>query len=474
MQRKPKVLMLLPNQRWSKRRAEWTIHPYGLCVILAILKDFCDIAFLDAHVDDLTPEACGEILRELAPDVVGVSVLSDTYREAGFKACDIAKEYVPKAATIMGGVFVTTRPKKAMGHPTVDYGVMGEGEYIMPEIVRYIMGQRDTLPEEGVVFRKDGELVIRPQKTFITDLDALPFPDYSVLDFTKYSTTFYKEPSAPRALPYGKMVTSRGCPVGCVFCEVEHIAGKKVRAMSPERVMAEVRWLVDTYGIRSIEFLDDQLIGNVRRFRRLLELLIEADLDLVWCAHNVSVFYLNEEILDLMRKAKCVYTSLAVESASPRVLKDIVGKPVKLEHAKRMASYARKIGFESCGLFVIGFPGETWDEIRATIQFASELEVDYVKLNIAAPFEGTRLHKLAVETGAIRPDFDMDEVEWGRGVMSTSEFTADQLLILRAFEYDRINFGTPERRERLARMMGMTMDEQTAMRRRTIDLKLQH
>lgn len=468
---RPRVLMVLPNQRWCGD-AHWTIHPYGLCVMLALLKDWCDTAFLDAHVDNLDQEAFAARVAAFNPDVVAVSVLSDSYRQAGFTACELAKRAAPRAATVMGGVFVTTRPAKAMANPAVDFGVMGEGEYVLPRIVRHVMGQEPELPEEGVVFRRDGRLVVRPQKTYITDLDALPFPDYSVLDFAKYSTEFYHEPSAPRAVPYGKMVTSRGCPVGCVFCEVEHIAGRKVRAMSPERVIAEVEHLIEHHGIRSIEFLDDQLIGNVRRFKRLLNLLVERDWDLVWNAHNVSVFYLDEELLDLMKAAKCVYTSLAVESGSPRVLKEIIGKPVDIGHAVRMAEHARTIGIDTCGLFVIGFPGETWNEIRATVQLAATLPVDYVKINIAAPFPGTRLHELAVRTGALPADFDMDQVAWGKSVMATDEFTPDQLRILRAFEWDRINFATPEKRAKLARMMGLSEEELDRIRRKTIDLRL--
>lgn len=470
---KPRVLMVLPNQRWCGD-AQWTIHPYGLCVMLALLKGWCETAFLDAHVDDLDPETFARRVAAFDPDVVGVSVLSDSYRRAGFQACELIKQAAPRATTVMGGVFVTTRPAKAMAHPAVDYGVMGEGEYVFPQLVRHIMGQEPNPPEEGVVFRAaDGELVIRPQKTFIEDLDRLPFPDYSVLDFTKYSTEFYHETSAPRAVPYGKMVTSRGCPIGCVFCEVEHIAGRRVRAMSPERVIAEIEQLIADHGIRSIEFLDDQLIGNVHRFRRLLELLIAKDWDLVWNAHNVSVFLLDEALLDLMKAAKCVFTSLAVESGSPRVLKEIIGKPVNIDHAVRLAEHARAIGIDTCGLFVIGFPGETWDEIRATIRLAETLPVDYVKINIAAPFPGTRLYDLAIRTGALPPDFDMDTVAWGKSVMATDQFTPDQLRILRAFEWERINFATPEKRAKLARMMGLTLQEVDAIRRKTIDLKLE-
>jgi len=468
---KKKFLMIIPNQRWCAGD-EWSIHPYGICVMIPLIKDMCHVELLDANVDNLSVEEAEARIGHFAPDLVGVSVLSDSHRESGFLACEAAKRVCPNVITIMGGVFVTTRPERAMSCSAVDYGVIGEGEYVLPKLVSFILGHTSSLPEQGIVFRNNGRLEIRPQTQFIENLDELPLPDYSVLDFSKYSMEFRKEVSAPRAIPYGKMVTSRGCPVGCCFCEVEYIAGKTIRSMSPERVITEIQWLIDSYGIRWLEFLDDQLLGKVNRFKTILRMMIERDWDLQWSAHNVSVFFLDEEILDLMKASKCLFTSLAIESGSERVLREIIRKPVKLDHARRMADYARKIGLDTCGLFVIGFPGETWDEIRQTIKLAEDIGFDYVKINIAAPFQGTKLYDLAKETNSFIPGLDLDRVGWGEAVISTDEFTADQLRILRAMEWDRINFGTAEKRENIARMMSIPLEELQRIRRKTINLHL--
>lgn len=472
LQRKPKVLLTIPNQAWGGD-AVWSIHPYSMCALIAILRQYgCEADLLDANVDALSKEETRSRISEYRPDIVGVSVLSDSYREAGFTMSRLAKQTVPRCTVIMGGVFVTTRPKKAMLCPEVDYGVVGEGEHVLVELLDYLTGKVDKLPSEGIAFRENGEIRIRPQKTFITDLDALPMPDYSVIDYSKYSMGFRKEVNAPRALPYGKLITSRGCPVGCCFCEVQHIAGRKVRSTSARRVIDEIQILVEEHGIKSLEFLDDQLLVPKKRFLEILRMLIEKDWDLVWNAHNVSVFYLDEELLDLMKASKCQFTSLAVESGSPRVLREIIKKPVDIEHSMRMAEYCQKIGMDTCALFVIGFPGETWNEIRQTIRVAGEIATDYVKINIAVPFPGTPLFDMAVEAGAIHPDVDFDTLSWGKAIMSTDEFTADQLQILRAMEWDRINFTDPERRDKIAKMMGITPEELDLIRRKTINLHL--
>jgi anaerobic magnesium-protoporphyrin IX monomethyl ester cyclase len=468
--KKPKVLMVIPNQRWV-RLAEWSIHPYSVCLLIAIIKDQCGVGFLDANIDDLTIEETENKIANFVPDIVGVSVLADSYRNSGFNVCEIAKRVVPKVITVMGGVFPTTRPEKAMECHYVDYVVIGEGEKTFPQLIQYIVGN-DKIPDEGIAFRNGNKIEIRPQKNFINDLDALPMPDYSVLDFSKYSMNFKKEPQAPRVLPYGKILTSRGCPINCVFCEVKSISGMKIRAKSPERVISEIETLINDYGIKSLEFMDDQLLGKVDRFKEILRLMIKKNWDLEWMADNVSVFYIDEEMIDLMKSTKCFYLSLAVESGSPRVLKDIIKKPVKLDHVKRIADYARKNGIDTCSLFVIGFPGETWNEIRQTIKFAEDLGTDYVKINIASPFRGTDLYDLAKSTNTIIPDVDFDDIDWCKAVISTDEFTPDQLTILRAMEWDRINFTSVQKRGKVASMMRVTMEELDKIRHKTIDLTL--
>ncbi len=469
--RRTRIQLVIPNQRWSQSM-EWSLHPYAACSLIAMVKDEYEVGFLDANVEDLTVQEAEKRISGFNPDILGVSVLANAYQSSAFKICEIAKGINPETITIIGGVFVTTRPDIALSSSHVDYGIMGEGEYVFLELIKFILGSNDRPPSSGVILREGSKLSINPQDEFIKDLDALPLPDYSLVDYSKYSMNFRKSVDAPRALPYGKIITSRGCPIGCIFCQVENISGKKTRYKSVDRVIEEIQSLIDNFGIKALEFEDDNLLGKIRRAKKLFKRIAEKNWDLVWNAMNVSVFYLDEEMLDLMKASKCQYLSMAIESGSPRVLKEIIHKPVKLDHAKAMAKYARKIGIDTTALFVIGFPGETWDEIRQTIQFGEDLGTDYVKINVATAFPGTKLHTLALETNSIDPDFDYDNVHWGIAGISTDHFTSDQLTILRAMEWERINFASENKRQKLAKMMGVSIEELETIRRKTINIKL--
>jgi radical SAM superfamily enzyme YgiQ (UPF0313 family) len=437
-----------------------------------IMNDY-EVKILDANADDMSRDRVRTYLKDFNPDVIGVSVLANAYKTAAFEVCEIGKACNPRTVTVIGGVFPTTRPESAMESPFIDYGVMGEGEYVFPELLDFIFRKKDSLPGEGVILRTaDGGIRPLPQTKFIRDLDALPLPEYSLIDYTKYSMHFRKSVDAPRALPYGKIITSRGCPFGCVFCQVENIAGRTTRFKSVDRVIEEIGVLVEKYGIKSIEFEDDNFLGNIPRSKELFKKMIAKDWGLKWNAMNVSVFLLNEEILDLMKASGCQYLSMAIESGSPRVLKEIIHKPVNLDHAKKIADYARSIGIDTTSLFVIGFPGETWEEIRQTIRFAEELDTDYVKINVATAFPGTKLHKLAVDMNALDEKFNFDCIEWGKAGISTDEFTADQLSILRAFEWDRLNFSSRKKKEKVAQMMGLSPDELERIRKSTVDIRI--
>ena len=266
--RNARIQLVIPNQRWSQNM-EWSIHPYAACSLIAMIKNEYEVGFLDANVENLTVQEAEKRIADFNPDILGVSVLANAYKSSAFKICEITKKLNPETVTVIGGVFVTTRPDIALSSPYVDYGIMGEGEYVFPELIKFILGSKEIPPSSGIILRKGTKLSINPQKEFIKDLDALPLPDYSLLDYSKYSMNFRKSVDAPRALPYGKIMTSRGCPIGCIFCQVEYISGKKTRYKSVDHVIEEIQFLIDNFGIRALEFEDDNLLGNVPRAKKL-------------------------------------------------------------------------------------------------------------------------------------------------------------------------------------------------------------
>ena len=470
MNKRLKLALLVPNYRWNEvdKRALWHIIPYSLCLLAEMVSDICDVTIIDAYTADMTPQVFKETLKTLQPDVVGITVSMDQFSATGHLAAKLIKWIDPNITTILGGVYATVNPELAVEDEYVDYVVIGEGEYVIRDLIHYLIG-KGSLPNKGVCYKTGDSIVNTQRAELIEDLDALPLPAYHLIDFEAYSNSApRKSVDSPSLLPYARIMTSRGCPQQCIFCQVETIAGRKFRPRSSENVIKEIAWLKERYNIRSIIFDDDNLFANQKRAKAIFKGMIEQNLSLPWKSIATAVFRLDEELIELMRLSGCQYICIAIESGSERVLKKIIKKPVKYEHAKKMVDVAQKHGIFVSANFIIGFPTETWYEIRQTIKFAEDLKANYVKIFNAIPLRHTRLWDLCVKESAFKKGFDWNKISWNVGQIETDEFTANDLCILRAYEWDRINFSSIEKCEKTAQMMHISVEELQQIRRETL------
>jgi MoaA/NifB/PqqE/SkfB family radical SAM enzyme len=228
----------------------------------------------------------------------------------------------------------------------------------------------------------------------------------------------------------------------------------------------------ENYGVRSLVFVDDNLLAARPRAMEIFRGMVDRNLKMPWKANAIAVFRLDEFLLDAMAESGCQYICVAIESGSPRVLRDIINKPVDLGQARRMTEAAQSRGIFVAANFMVGFPGETWNEIRQTLRFAEELGADYCKIFSPIPLRHTRLWELCEDGGAFAPGFDPNRVSWNKGQITSPHFDDRELTLLRAYEWDRINFSSPERIARTAAMMGIEVDELERIRKDTRKLAL--
>ena len=476
IKKKKKVLFIMPNFHWIDEdvNALWDIIPWNLCQIAAVIQDLCsEVKIIDAYKDNLSKEELAKQINNYKPDIVGLTILMDQYADVAPITTKIVKDVSKNIITVLGGVYAMSNPKHAMKDHNLDYVVIGEGEYVFKQLVGFYSGVCD-LPKRGICFRKNGtnELENRGHAEFIKDLDALPKPAYHLIDYLSYVNHYNnrKAVDQPAAYPYARIITSRGCPEKCSFCQVPSLQGSYFRWRSPDHVCDEIEWLKKEYGIKSIFWDDDNLLTNTKRAKALFKRMIEKDLGLSWVYSATAVFRLDTELIDLMIESGCEAINIAIESGSERVTRDIVLKPLDFEHAKKMVTYAKKKGLFVAANFIIGFPTETWEEIRKTIDFAEEINVDYAKLFIAIPLRNTEMYDLAEKTNSIIKDtYDGEKVWTVGGAIKSEHWSADDLTILRAYEWDRINFYDPKKLKKIADRMRISVDELNGIRRRTLD-----
>ena len=466
-----RVMFVLPNHRWAsdERYTMWLIFPTQICLLAAQIEDKYDVEILDCIIDDLTIEEFSERVRHSKPDVVGVSNFTHEYSKAGHRAIEVVKAINPDIITVMGGVYVITSPELAIQNTNLDYGIIGEGELTIQQLLAHLF-EGQLLPDKGFCFRKDGKLVIQPRSPFITNLDQLKYPAYHLVDFMKYAMRPQREaPSRPRALPYARVCMTRGCPIGCTFCTVESISGGPTRYRSAEHMVGELEMLKNKYGIKCILWDDDNLFMNKVKAKEVLRLMIERNLNLVWMLEATAIFCMDEELVELCGKSGCKYLNIALESGSERVLKEVIKKPVIKEKALRLIKKMKEVAIEINSNFVIGNPGETWDEIWETVRFAEDIDIDYVKFFICTPFPKTKMFDMAKEMGYLDDSIRFDEHHWTGGTFNTEHWRARDLAVVRAYEWDRINFSKADKRKKTCEMMGISEDRLNEIRRVTLE-----
>lgn len=458
MNHKRTLLLVHPNYSLLGKRS-WPLAPYNLALLKACVPANWDCHILDFNKDLSTEEEIRAAIRARHPDAIGITSFSTEYAAEVHHHAALMKQACPEAIIIGGGAYPTVTPEQAGNDPNVAYWIIGEGERRLPMLLQHI--ERGTPPHDmdGIVYRHEGVTRVVPMTSFITDLDSLPRPDYGNLDLAAYGANpvKYAHYLVTRQYPYAVTITSRGCPYKCIFCAGRTVSGTKVRMRSAQNVLDEVRWMQDVHGIREVIFLDDHFLFNKQRATTIMEGLRDDHPDMTWKCANVAIFSLNEQLLDLKRESGCYQITVSIESGDQDVLSKIMRKPINLEHAKRMVRHAKALGFEVISNFVIGLPGETWEQIRRTFAFAAELDIDLVNFHIATPLPKTRLMDIYKEMGLV--DDDTAVLGYTKGIIRTDEFTSLDLQILRAYEWDRINFHSPEKAQRIARLEGIGPDD---------------
>jgi radical SAM superfamily enzyme YgiQ (UPF0313 family) len=253
----------------------------------------------------------------------------------------------------------------------------------------------------GLAWRDRGEIVINPDRPFITSLDDLPMPLHHLLPLQKQRMPMIRG-------PFTFIVTSRGCPAGCKFC-IKHVSYQtSVRIRSPQLILEELKLLAGL-GVYHVHMYADLFTVNRAQVVELCRLIVESGLKVRWTC-NSRVDYVDEEMLQLMGRAGCWYISWGIESANEDILKR-AHKGYRKEQAARALGWAKAAGIKNWGFFIIGLPGETEATIQETIAYARSLPLDICLFHIAAPYPGTPFFYEVVQNGWFRPGTAWEEVD---------------------------------------------------------------
>lgn len=419
-----KVLLVFPpvtNARLTNNICEL---PMGIASLAAFLRKDVEVECLDAavegyhHLEKTGPGLIRfglseqEILKRIEasrPDLVGFSCLFSSQFGIIRGLADELKKRAPEIITVAGGTHPSFLPESALRTTKLDYVVQGEGELGFSRLIAALNRGEGVEKIPGIAFKVDGRVKVNPKVEYIQDLDSLPFPARDLFKVEEYFKINVPMQVLSRSRRNLAIATSRGCPFRCQFCSSAIHWGNCYRSRSVENSLREMEELKSKYRIEELKFEDDNLTTDKERAKKLFSGMVERRLNLKWNTPNgIAVWTLDQAMLELMKESGCYEITVAVESGDPVVLKDLIKKPVNLEKTRQMVEVIKKLGIETSGYFIIGFPGETRGQIMNTVNYAKSLELDRCYIFIFTPLPGTPLAKLALDKGLLKQDHDFE------------------------------------------------------------------
>jgi len=404
----------------------------GILYIAALMrKEGFPVEILDAEGSRSgISETVNSIVKQ-NPDVLGITATTLSILSA-VKIAEEVKSRLPDIKVFIGGPHVTAMPMETIhDYPDVDGCVIGAGEAGFMKILNNINNRkRFENGVDGLAWRCGEKINVNPQKEYTKDLDSLPFPAWDMLK--GFPDAYHPPFHSYRRLPVANIITTRGCPYACSFCD-RSVFGQKLYSHSTEYIIEMIEYLMKDFSVREISIKDDMFILRHEKVEEFCRQVRDRKLNIKWSC-NARVNNVNDKILREMKKAGCWLISYGIESGSPKILKRME-KSITKEQSLEALRITRKNGIVSKGFFMIGLPGETIDTMEETLEFIKELPLDELNINCFTPFPGTKFYNEALKEG-FKPDFSrmnlIDTVYVPRG-LSEKNLIAYQKKVIRTF-----------------------------------------
>ncbi|OGW75249.1 MAG: hypothetical protein A3J72_01005, partial [Nitrospirae bacterium RIFCSPHIGHO2_02_FULL_40_19] len=297
---------------------------------------------------------------------------------------------------VTGGFHATNKPEDLLMSEHIDIVVRGEGEETFLELVNSISsGSHEFENINGISFKgTDGAIINTQDRELMGVLDNIPFPMRELIwGYEKYT---------PEQL--GWIMTSRGCPYDCAYCNSKTIWNRRVRFVSFDRIFEEIRYLKKAFNATHITFMDDSFTVNRKRVLEFCQMLIEQKIGITWsCLTRADL--VDEEIVCRMKDAGCVKFDIGIESGSERIQK-LINKGIDLNDVRRASGIFKKYGMFWTGFFMLGFPTETKDDILKTLSFMKDVRPNWAYLSIFTPYPGSKFYDMAKNSAMISDDED--------------------------------------------------------------------
>ncbi|OGW75969.1 MAG: hypothetical protein A2Z72_04720 [Omnitrophica bacterium RBG_13_46_9] len=366
--------------------------PLGLCYLASVLDEH-EVNIIDAVVEKLSIEKVIKRIKGLSPGIIGIT----TFTVSSYSCYALAKEIkniLPWTKIIAGGPHITSNPDDLLEHKEIDMAVIGEGEMTFKELVGAIEKGNDVSGIKGIAYNLNGKLFLTSPREFMPNLDILPFPARHLVPIHLYKP----QPNDQRRLPKLSMITSRGCPYPCIFCD-KNVFKNTYRSFSAKYIVNEMSHLVRQFNAKDIAFVDSTFTPNKERVYEIVREIKNSNLDVTWTC-SVRADVLDRPLLKEMRDSGCWRVRLGIESGDDEILK-FIKKGVTKSQLIKVTNWAYELDLEPKGFFIIGHLADTKKTIEDTINFACSLPLKDITVQVNTPLRNTPQYHIMERYGKL-------------------------------------------------------------------------
>ncbi len=358
------------------------IPPLSLAYVASILQVHgCSVQIVDASALRLNMKEAFEKIRRFSPDFLGFTSTTVDFQNTLAWAAYL-KQALGGLPVVMGGIHLSVYPQETLSHPAIDYGIMGDAEDTVPELLDALAVGGGLDQVKGICYRKEGRVIQNEKRPFFKDIDASPFPARDLLQNEKYYSFISRRKN------FTAMITSRGCPFRCIFCDNQTIP---YRFRSPKNIVDEMEQCKKEFRINEIDIFDALFSIDKQRVTEICREIRKRNLKIDW-SFRTRVDLVSDDKLRELKAAGCIRIYYGIESGDPGILRTI-NKNIELDLIRRVVCLTKKHGIDTFGYFMIGNIGETSGTVKKSLELMRRLPLDYVQISPVFAPPNTRLYE---------------------------------------------------------------------------------
>jgi radical SAM superfamily enzyme YgiQ (UPF0313 family) len=378
--------------------------------------------------------------NDFDPEYICISALFSPAYQNMIDIANVCREIFPNSFILGGGALPTNMYEDVFNQTnSFDALCYGEGEIPLSNLIsaqnKKVFLEQNT---SWITTKKIKNNSIF-EKTFIINLDEIPFYDYDLCNVDDYgiSPAIIAYSAVEEKTQNYHVMTSRGCPFHCTFCSSHTVHDRKMRYFSIDRVKEDFLKLKNNYGAHTFVIQDDHFLQDKKRALKIIDIIKELKMKVVF-QNGLALYSLTRDILEAIKDAGVNHLVLAVESGSQRVLKELMHKPLTLEIIERVASDCRELGIYTDVNLIIGMPGETKQDLEEARKFLKKIPTNWFRITVATPLVGSELYSTCIEKGYIKKSFA--DSHYKKAVIETDDFTPEWIENMQYFMNLELNF----------------------------------